>query len=417
MTLLPEPGSPRHHGVGFWTVALTFLTLAAFTTVPSPLYGLYQARDGLSEFEVTVIYAAYAIGVIGALALAGHLSDWYGRRRLLIPAAGLTIASALVFLTWKGLPGLLIARVLSGISIGLASSTATAYLAELHARRRPQSSGTRAQVTATTVNMGGLGVGALIAGLLAQWVGDPLTLPYIVFLIAASLALVAVAVSPETREAVVPRPRYRPQRVSVPAEARGEFYAAALSVFIVFAAMGLFAGLSGLFLHVALHHSSHALAGATLFGVFSAGVVAQLATVRWSLRRGLGAGMALMLLGLAVTVTAVWLSTPSLALFMIGGAVIGAGAGAIFKGAVGTVIRISRPESRAEALTGLYLAGFVGLSLPIVGAGIALAGGVSPRATILGFAIAVAIGIVASAIKLLPGPRGPALQPAVAKAG
>jgi MFS family permease len=417
MTLLPEPGSPRHHGVGFWAVALTFLTLAAFTTLPSPLYGLYQARDGLSEFEVTVIYAAYAIGVIGALALAGHLSDWYGRRRLLIPAAGLTIASAIVFLTWKGLPGLLIARVLSGISIGLASSTATAYLAELHARRRPQSSGTRAQVTATTVNMGGLGVGALIAGLLAQWVGDPLTLPYIVFLIAASLALVAVAVSPETREAVVPRPRYRPQRVSVPAEARGEFYAAALSVFIVFAAMGLFAGLSGLFLHVALHHSSHALAGATLFGVFSAGVVAQLATVRWSLRRGLGAGMALMLLGLAVTVTAVWLSTPSLALFMIGGAVIGAGAGAIFKGAVGTVIRISRPESRAEALTGLYLAGFVGLSLPIVGAGIALAGGVSPRATILAFAIAVAIGIVASAIKLLPGPRGPALQPAVAKAG
>jgi MFS family permease len=417
MTLLPEPGSPRHHGVGFWAVALTFLTLAAFTTVPSPLYGLYQARDGLSELEVTVIYAAYAIGVIGALALAGHLSDWYGRRRLLIPAAGLTIASAIVFLTWEGLPGLLIARVLSGISIGLASSTATAYLAELHARRRRQSSGTRAQVTATTVNMGGLGVGALIAGLLAQWVGDPLTLPYIVFLIAASLALVAVAVSPETREAVVPRPRYRPQRVSVPAEARGEFYAAALSVFIVFAAMGLFAGLSGLFLHVALHHSSHALAGATLFGVFSAGVVAQLATVRWSLRRGLGAGMALMLLGLAVTVTAVWLSTPSLALFMIGGAVIGAGAGAIFKGAVGTVIRISRPESRAEALAGLYLAGFVGLSLPIVGAGIALAGGVSPRATILGFAIAVAIGIVASAIKLLPGPRGPALQPAVAKAG
>src|SRR5829696_8016816 len=278
-TVLPEPGSRRHHGVGFWAVALTFLTLAAFTTVPSPLYGLYQARDGFSEFVVTVIYAAYAVGVIGALALAGHLSDWFGRRRLLIPAAGLTIVSAVVFLTWRSVPGLLTARVLSGISIGIASSTATAYLAELHAGHRPEASGTRAQVTATTVNMGGLGVGAFMAGLVAQWVGHPLTVPYVVFLVAAALAVVAVALSPETRAAVKPRPRYRPQRASVPAEARGEFYAAALSAFIVFAAMGLFAGLSGLFLVVALHHPSHALAGATLFAVFSAAVLAQLATM------------------------------------------------------------------------------------------------------------------------------------------
>src|SRR5215217_4190687 len=194
--VLPERGSARHHGVGFWAVALTFLTLAAFTTVPSPLYGLYQARDGFSEFMVTVIYAAYAIGVVGALAFAGHLSDWFGRRRLLIPAAGLTIASAIVFLTWTSVPGLLLARVLSGIAIGITSSTATAYLAELHAGHRPGASGTRAQITATTVNMGGLGVGALVAGLLAQWVGDPLTVPYVVFLIAAALARVGAGRGP-----------------------------------------------------------------------------------------------------------------------------------------------------------------------------------------------------------------------------
>jgi MFS family permease len=415
-TLLPEPRSRRHHGVGFWAVALTFLTLAAFTTVPSPLYGLYQARDGFSEFMLTVIFAAYAIGVIGALAFAGHLSDWYGRRRLLIPAAGFAIVSAIVFLTWTSVPGLLVARVLTGISIGLTQSTATAYLAELHARHRPHASGTRAQVTATTVNMGGLGVGALVAGLLAQWVGHPLTVPYVVFLIATCLAVVAVAASPETRAPVKPRPRYRPQRPSVPAEARGEFYAATLSAFIVFATVGLFAGLAGLFLVVALHHPSHALAGATLFAVFSAAVIAQLATVNWPLRRALAAGMALMVLGLAGTVTAVWLSTPSLPLFIIGGAATGAGGGVIFKGAVATVIRISRPESRAEALTGLYLAAFVGLSLPIVGTGVALAEGVSPRVTLLAFAIAVAMGIVACSIKLLPGPPRRALRAATAKA-
>jgi MFS family permease len=412
---LPKAGSRLHHGVGFWVVAFTFLTLAAFTTVPSPLYGLYQARDGFSEFMVTVIYAAYAIGVVGALALAGHLSDWFGRKRLLIPAAGLTIVSAIVFLAWRSVPALLVARVLSGVSIGLTQSTATAYLGELHARHRPQASGARAQVTATTVNMGGLGVGALTAGLLAQWVGDPLTAPYLVFLVAACLALIAVAMSPETREAVTPRPRYRPQRVSLPAEARGAYYAAALSAFIVFAAMGLFAGLAGHFLVVVLHHPSHALAGATLFAVFSAAVIAQLATMTWPLRRLLAAGMTAMLVGLAAVAGAVWLSAPSLALFIVGGAVTGAGGGAVFKGAVGTVIGISPPDSRAEALAGTYLAAFVGLSVPIVGAGVALAEGISPRVTLLAFAIAIAIGIVASAITLLGGPHRPVRRTATAK--
>jgi MFS family permease len=125
--------------------------------------------------------------------------------------------------------------------------------------------------------------------------------------------------------------------------------------------------------------------------------------------------MAAMLVGLAATVTAVWLPAPSLALFILGGAITGAGGGAIFKGAVGTVIRISPPESRAESLAGTYLAAFVGLSVPIVGAGVALAGGVSPRATLLAFAIVVAVGIVASAIKLLGGAHGPVRRAAVAK--
>lgn len=411
--VLPERGSRRHHGHGFWAVAITFLTLTAFTTVPSPLYVVYQARDGFSEFTLTVIFAAYAVGVIGALALAGHLSDWYGRKRLLIPAAALTVASAVVFLTWTSVPGLLVARVLSGISIGLTQSTATAYLAELHAGHRPQASGTRAQVAATTVNMGGLGVGALVAGLLAQWVGDPLTVPYLVFGVAALVALVAVALSPETRDPVRPRPRYRPQHASVPAEARGDYFAASLSAFMVFATVGLFAGLAGLFLAVTLHHPSHALLGATLFGVFSAGVAAQLATIKWPARRVLATGMALMLVGLAAVVVAVWLPAPSLALFVVGGAVSGAGGGAMFKAAVGTVMAISPPETRAEALAGTYLAAFVGLSVPIVGAGVALAGGVSPRVTLLGFAVAVAVGIAASAIKLLPGASTRIPRPAI----
>src|SRR6476659_9994261 len=201
-------------------VSFAFLAVMAFSAVPSPLYGLYRERDHFSLFVITVIYAVYSVGVIGSLLLAGHLSDWYGRRRLLLPALGLAVVSAIVFLVWKSLPGLLVGRLLNGIAVGIVVSTATAYLTELHAVGRPGASAQRAQLTASAIPVLGPGVGGLVAGTLAQWVAHPLTVPYLVFLVALLLGTIGVALSPETRAALDPRPRYRPQRVSVPHEAR-----------------------------------------------------------------------------------------------------------------------------------------------------------------------------------------------------
>src|SRR5579862_7966889 len=145
-----EPGhavGSRRHRQGFWVVAFASLVVMALGTVPSPLYGLYRARDHFSLFMVTVAFAVYAVGVVVALLLAGHLSDLYGRRRLLLPAVGISIVSAIVFVAWKSLAGLLVARFINGISIGIVASTATAYLAELHAIGRPGATARKAQLT------------------------------------------------------------------------------------------------------------------------------------------------------------------------------------------------------------------------------------------------------------------------------
>ena len=407
----------RRHRRSFWLVAFAFLAVMAFSTVPSPLYGLYRARDHFSVFMVTVIYAVYAIGVIGALLLAGHLSDWYGRRRLLLPALGVAIVSAIVFLASKSLASLLIARLINGIAVGIVASTATAYIAELHAIGRPGTSPKWAQLTASAVNVGGLGVGALVAGLLAQWVPQPLTVPYLVFLAALLLGAVGVGLSPETHEGPTPRPRYRPQRLSVPPGARGQFFAAALSAFMAFAAQGLFTGLAGLFLSVTLHHPSHALVGAVLGVMFGAGVVAQIVTAAWPLTREFEAGLGAMVTGLGAAVLAVWLRPPSLGLFMGAGVLIGAGAGAIFRAAVGTVMSIAPPDRVAESLAGMFLAAFVGISLPVVGVGIILSRHVSPKVTLLGFAIAVSLGIAASAIRLVGHAAAQAGGPPTATGG
>ena len=137
-------------------------------TALSPLYGLYARRDGFSSLTITLVYAAYALGVIVSLFFAGHLSDHRGRRPFLLAAVGLDAVSALVFLAWPVLPGLYLARVLCGLAVGVTASTATAYLSELHLAHRPAKHLHRAQLLAGSVTLGGLGVGALAVGLIAQ---------------------------------------------------------------------------------------------------------------------------------------------------------------------------------------------------------------------------------------------------------
>ena len=128
--------SLRHHRRGFWSVAFAFMAVMAFSTVPSPLYGLYQQADGFSSFTVTVVYGAYAIGVVGACS-----SPAISRTRAAAAVSSSPIAasavSALGFLLWHDLAGLLAARIVNGASVGVVTATATVYLAELYAAGRP----------------------------------------------------------------------------------------------------------------------------------------------------------------------------------------------------------------------------------------------------------------------------------------
>ena len=123
------PTLPRaSHGSGFWIVAVTFLLVMAYSTVPTPLYPIYQQRDGFPAFVITAIFAAYAVGVVLSLYLAGHVSDWLGRRRMLVVAVLISALSAVLFLFWSDVPGLIVARLVNGTSIGILTATAMIYM-------------------------------------------------------------------------------------------------------------------------------------------------------------------------------------------------------------------------------------------------------------------------------------------------
>jgi len=375
----------------FWAVAFAFLIVMAFATLPSPLYGLYRERDHLSAFTITIVYAIWAASTIAALIAVPYIVERIGRRGVMLAAVATMMVAAGELAAWKALPGLLLGRLLTGVSVGLAAGTAITYLIELRLRADPNASPVVARTIGTSVNVGALGIGPLVAGCLAAWVSRPLTLPYLVWIALGAVALVGLAAAPET---AAPTTSRAPFPVRLPVEAGAATVAA-------FAANGLFAGLSGLFLATTLHRPSHALAGATLFVVFSAGVVSQLATAGLRASRVFALGTISMLVGLVLLVTAVRLSTPSLALFLISGALIGAGAGAVFKGTTGLVLDGTAPENRVAMTAELLIALFVGLSVPVVGAGVALDQGASAPNTVLGFAILVGLGVAAAGWGLL----------------
>jgi MFS family permease len=104
-----------------------------------------------------------------------------------------------------------------------------------------------------------------------------------------------------------------------------------------------------------------------------------------------------------VVVVSARVSPASLALFVVGGTILGMGVGALIRGSLGVVIATAPENDRASALATWFTAGYVGISLPVLGLGIALQH-LSPRVALLIFASVVGIGLLAAAPVLVRRP-------------
>ncbi|WP_439593393.1 MFS transporter [Microbacterium sp.] len=355
---------------GFWIVAVVFLTAMAYSTIPTPLYTLYQQRDGFEVWVITMIFAAYAVGVVLSLFFAGHLSDVFGRRRMLVIAVLVSAVSAVMFLVWNDVAGLLAARLVNGVSIGILTATATAHLAELRGRSKPDENPVVAASVAGAANLGGLALGPLIGGFFVEFLPLPLVLPHAVFLVLLLAAAVALLPVPETVVPAKPRPSYRPQRLAFPPGSRPAFVAAGLGAFASFALFGLFTSLAPTFLVDAFRAPSHLLAGATPFAVFASAAIAQVLLARVALRRQLTIAIVSCAVGLvAIAAGAV---APSLALFLLGGIIGGVGVGILFRSAIATAAGLAAPGQRGETLALIFLIAYCGLALPVIAVGVSL---------------------------------------------
>ncbi|MGV8979256.1 MAG: MFS transporter [Cellulomonas sp.] len=137
----------------------------------TPLLVIYRDVSSFSAVTVDLLLGAYVLGIVPALLVGGPLSDRYGRRPLMLPAAPLSLAGSLVLAFRSQSPAALsIGRVLCGLALGLVMSVGTTWIKELSAHetggdRDPGAGARRASLSLTL----GFLCGAGVAGALAQW--------------------------------------------------------------------------------------------------------------------------------------------------------------------------------------------------------------------------------------------------------
>lgn len=376
--LLPVVTSSRF---AFPLLAYAFAAIMLGTTMPTPMYGLYAERLGFGVLTTTVIYAMYAGGVLFALVAFGRWSDVIGRRPVLLAGVVAAVASAAVFLAADSVPVLSVGRVLSGLSAGLFTGTATAAVIEA----APPNWRTRAAAVATIANIGGLGAGPVMAGVLVEYAPGPLHLSFVVHIVLALLAGAAVLIAPETSQRTG---RLGVQRLSVPAEVRSVFGIAALAGFAGFAVTGLFMAVAPAFAADVAGIDNDAVAGLVASSIFIASAVTQVVVGGMEPQRAVAIGCVILIVGMVALAGALGLS--SLLGLIAAGLISGVGHGIAFSRGLAAIAERTPADRRAEVNSTYFVVGYVAISLPVVGEGLA-ADAWGLRTAGVGFAVAVAV--------------------------
>jgi MFS family permease len=381
---LDVPETSTKNRLAFGLLAYAFAAIMVGTTLPTPMYAIYAQQMHFAVLTTTVIYATYAGGVLFALLAFGRWSDAIGRRPVLLAGVVFALASAAVFLVADSVSMLLVGRVLSGLSAGIFTGTATAAVIEA----APENWRTKAAAVATVANIGGLGIGPLLAGLLVEYAPAPLKLSFVVHIVLAALAGVAVLIVPETSERIG---GIGVQRLSVPPEVRAVFVIASLAAFAGFAVTGLFTAVAPSFLSQVVGIDNHAVAGLIACSIFAASAVAQVAARNMNPQRAVAIGCAILVAGMVIL--AVALQRSSLAGLIAATVVSGIGQGISFSRGLAAVAELTPADRRAEVSSTYFVVAYVAISLPVVGEGLAARQWGLQTA---GVSFAVAVGILAT---------------------
>lgn len=375
-----------------WLLASIVVMFLAASSAPSPLYALYREAWGFSALMLTLIFAVYAFALLAGLLVFGALSDHLGRRPVLLAALVLELASLVLFRYAADVPWLLAARTLQGLATGIATATLSAALLDLNRER--------GALINSVAPMLGMALGALGAGVIAQFVATPAPVIFEALFVLLALQALATLALPET----APRRdgawgAMRP-RLAVPAHvwptmhrilpmnsalwALGGFYLS-LGPSLARSVTGITAPLVGASLIATL-----VLSGALSILALRLRDPAQV--LRWAAIASV--------LGVAATLSGVL--AHSAALLYVGSVVAGLGFGAGFNASVRSLVPLAPPDQRGALMASFFVFSYLAFSVPALVAGLA-AGLLGLEPTALGYGLVL---IALCALVLRPAARG-----------
>jgi Major Facilitator Superfamily len=353
-------GAPRLAGMpALLLLASLIVSMLAASAAPTPLYAFYQREWGFTPITTTIVFGVYAVAVLTSLLFAGRLSDYAGRRPVLLIALAVQVLSLLVYASASGVGALMAARVIQGLSTGAALGAIGAGMLDINRDR-----GALANALSPGI---GTGTGALLSGLFVQFLPAPAHLIYLVLAGVIVVQAVGVALLRETvTTSRVPASALVPE-VRLPRSVRGPVLAAAPVLFAVWALAGLYGALGPSLVQTLTGSGNVVLGGAsmTTLTVTAAASVYLLRTA--PARAVMLTGIVALVGGVAITLIA--LGTGSAALFFAGTAVSGIGFGSGFQGGIRTVVPLAAPHERAGLLSLLFVVSYLGMGLPAVAAG------------------------------------------------
>ena len=334
---------------------------SACSSAPTPLYHFYQQDFGLSPVVVTIIFASYAFSLLAALLTAGALSDYIGRRPVILAAIIINAIAMVLFIAAHSAAMLIAARVVQGFAIGIATTTLGAAILDTDRARGPLLN----SITAFL----GLAIGSLGAGFLIAYAPYPAELVYVVLLILTAIAGLFLIAMPETTPGHSGAWASLRPHVAIPRQARAAFIRITPVNIAAWALGGFYLSLMPSLVRTATGLTSP-LVGASVVSTLMFTAVATVIVLRdLNAADSLMAGTSALALGVLVTLAGVWLHF--VGLLFVGTFIAGVGFGAAFAGVLRTILPLAGADQRAGLLSTFYVESYLAFSLPAIAAGIA----------------------------------------------
>lgn len=358
--MVPVPTAPP--ATGLRLKALLMFTFMAASAVPSPLYAVYREHWGFSAAALTAVFASYAFSLLASLLVLGSLSDYVGRRPVILGAVAVELLSLLLFAGADSVGMLVLARLVQGTATGVALSALGAALMDSDSHRAP--------LLNSTMPMLGMAVGALGSSLLVAYAPAPLHTVYGVVILALLAQAWPTLSLPET---VLRRPGARAAmrpRVAVPHSARRAFLLVVAIDVAVWALGGFFLSLGPTLARQVTGIQSPVIGGLLLATLTLSGAAGTMLLRAGAAQRLMRIGSGALLAGVGVVLGAI--ATASVSLFFVGTAIAGTGFGVGFLGALRTLLPTVAPSQRATLMAAFLVLSYAAFSLPALAAGFAV---------------------------------------------